>query len=200
MGRYVERHLYENELIVEKAHRDPWKLPGAWFFGILFCWLIFPLIGAIVKTIKYNCTELVLTNKRVIRKEGVFNTRSIDVPLDKVYNVFVNTTFWGKVFNTNMIYIKTEDGVIVDRIANADAFKSDILGQMDYFHESRLAMQANWTAHAMHTQGGYYANPGQQVYGAPYAPPYARAPMGQQQSRSNRRRDKDEYDDYGYDL
>ena len=35
MGRYVEKHLYENELIVEKARRDNWGLIGWWTFTVL---------------------------------------------------------------------------------------------------------------------------------------------------------------------
>lgn len=195
MGRYVERHLYENELIVEKAFRDPWNLVGWWIFGVLCCWMLFiPTIIAIIKTIKYNCTELVLTDKRVIRKEGVFHTRSIDVPLDKVFNVFVRTTFWGKVFNTNRIYIKTEDGFIVDKIGHADQFKSTILGQVDYFHEQRLARQASWTAQAMarsqQPPNGYYVQPGQMYYGMPM----------NENPNMRPRRDDDAYDDYGFDI
>ena len=35
MGRYVEKHLYENELIVEKARRDNWGLIGWWTLTVL---------------------------------------------------------------------------------------------------------------------------------------------------------------------
>ena len=150
MGKYVEKSLYENELIVEKARRDGWALVGSWILGILFCWLLLiPLIIAIKNTIVFNCTELVLTNKRIIRKSGVFHTKAFDVPLNKIQNVYVETTFWGRVFNTNKIRITTPIGIIVDRIQNADDFKSTILGQIDHLEEARLARQAAWTAQAM---------------------------------------------------
>ncbi|MBO5240934.1 MAG: PH domain-containing protein [Clostridia bacterium] len=150
MGNYVEKNLYENELIVEKARRDKWGLIGTWIFGILFCWLLLiPLIIAIKETVVFTRTELVLTNKRIVRKSGVFHTKAFDAPLSKILNVYVETTFWGKVFNTNKIRITTALGVIVDRIQNADDFKSTILGQIDQFEEARLARQAAWTAQAM---------------------------------------------------
>ena len=150
MGSDVEQSLSENELIVEKANRDRWGLIGWWFLGILFFWLLFiPLIKAIKETVIYNHTELVLTNKRIIRKSGVFRTKAFDAPLDKILNVYVETTFWGRVFNTNLVRITTALGVIVDKIANADEFKSVILGQVDQFQEARLALQASWTAQAM---------------------------------------------------
>lgn len=150
MGNYVERNLYENELIVDEARRDRWGLIGAWVLGILFFWLLLiPLIIAIKETIVYTRTELVLTNKRIVRKSGVFHTKAFDAPLNKILNVYVETTFWGNVFNTNKIRISTERGIIIERIENADDFKSTILGQIDEFEESRLARQAAWTAQAM---------------------------------------------------
>lgn len=176
MGKYVERSLYENELIVEKAQRDKWELIGSWvlvtmwlcavavllFFwfdkknmifligsGIIAFFLLFALISAIKKSIIFDCTELVLTNKRIIRKSGVFHTKAFDVPLNKIQNVYVETTFWGRVFNTNKIRITTTIGIIVDKLENADDFKSTILGQIDHLDEARLARQAMWTAQAM---------------------------------------------------
>ncbi len=150
MARYVENHLYENELIVEKAQRDKWGLVGKWVLGILFCWLLFiPLIIAIKETVVYNHTELVLTNKRIVRKAGVFHTRAFDVPLNKVFGVYVETTFWGKIFNVYTIRIASVLGVIVERIQNGDDFKSVILGELDQFEEARLARQASWTGQAM---------------------------------------------------
>ena len=150
MGNYVEKNLYENELIVDEARRDRWGLIGAWILGILFFWVLFiPLIIAIKETIVYTHTELILTNKRIVRKSGVFHTKAFDAPLNKILNVYVETTFWGNVFNTNKIWISTERGVIIERIEHADDFKSTILGQIDAFEEARLARQAVWTAQAM---------------------------------------------------
>lgn len=150
MGNYVERNLYENELIVDEARRDRWSLIGVWILGILFFWVLFiPLIIAIKETVIYTHTELILTNKRIVRKSGVFHTQAFDAPLNKILNVYVETTFWGNVFNTNKIWISTERGVIIERIENADDFKSTILGQIDAFEEARLARQAAWTAQAM---------------------------------------------------
>ena len=176
MGKYVEKHLYDNEWIVEKAKRDKWGLIGRWSLtvfvlaaclvavifalktGSLYLWIaagvvgvvfLFPFISAIKATIIFNYTELMLTNKRIVRKSGVFHTKAFDVPLSKILNVYVETTFWGRVFNTNVIRITTAIGIIIDRLADADEFKNTILGQIDQFEEERLARQATWTAQAM---------------------------------------------------
>lgn len=155
MGKYVERNLYENEMIVEKARRDAWGLVGWWVLGILFFWLLFiPLIKAIKETVIFTHTELILTNKRIIRKSGVFHKQVFDSPLLKIQSVYLDSTFWGRIFNVTTIRIITMNGIIVERIADADDFKSTILGQIDGFESDRLSRQAAWTAQAMNRSNG----------------------------------------------
>lgn len=169
MGRYVEKHLYENELIVEKARRDNWGLIGWWTFTVLLiaapvaaivlgyqtlglglCALpAIAFLVAFVKSVKFTHVEFVLTNKRVIHKKGVFSTQALDAPLNKIVDVYVKTTFWGRIFNTNKIRITTECNRIEDKIRSADDFKGTILGQMDHAEEEKLARQAAWTAQMM---------------------------------------------------
>lgn len=150
MGRYVENNLYTNELIVEKARRSGWALFGTWVCGILFCWLLLiPLIIAIKETIVFSHTELVLTNKRIVRKSGVFNTKAFDAPINNILSVYVETTFWGRIFNSNLIRITTVHGIIVDRICNAEEFKTLILSHMERYDEFRYSRQADWTAQAL---------------------------------------------------
>ena len=156
MSRYAERYLNENEWVVEVAPRDKWGLVGWWILGILFFWLLFiPLVKAIKETVVYNCTELVLTNKRLICKQGVFHVRSKDIPLLKIQGVYVDIGFWGRIFNFGTIHIDTEYGHISFDLQDADDFKASILGQIDRFELDRLADQSLWTARAMlHGSGG----------------------------------------------
>ena len=147
MGKYVERNLYENELIVLKAKINRWPLLGAWLFGIFFCWLLLiPLIRAIVKTIKYTHMEFAVTNKRVFYKTGVFAKQIQEVPLNKIYEVKVKTTFWGNVFNVNRLLIRTEDSRIpLDgyiKLHDIYQFKNALLAELHNYEEMRLALQA----------------------------------------------------------
>lgn len=150
MGRYAEHNLYENEYIVEKAPRDVWGLVGAWIFGVTCFWMLFiPLIVAIKKTVIFTHTEIVLTNRRLICKSGVFHTKSKDVPLLKIQGVYVDISFWGRIFNVGTIYIDTEYGTIKWKIQDADEFKTTIIGQIDQFERERLSSQSIWTAQAL---------------------------------------------------
>ena len=148
MGSYVEHSLYEGEWVVEKAPRDVWGLVGHWILGILFCFLIVPLVVAIKETIIYNCTELVLTNRRLIFKRGVFHIKAKDIPLPKVKGVSVETSFWGRIFNVSTIYIDTEYGTMKYKIQDAEDFRTTVIGQIDQFERDRLADQSAWMAQA----------------------------------------------------
>ena len=98
MSNYAEKNLYENEWIVESAKRDRWGLIGCWILGVLFFWLLLiPTIIAVKKTVQYCCAELTVTTKRIVYKTGVFHTQAFDAPLDKIYNVYVDAGFWGRI-------------------------------------------------------------------------------------------------------
>ena len=131
MAKYAERNLYEGEYIVEKASRDIWGLFGRWVMGVLFCWLLFiPTIIAIKETIIFTHTEIVLTNRRLVYKQGVFHTKSKDVPLLKIQGVYVDIGFWGRVFNVGTLYIDTEYGTIKLKLQDADEFKTTVIGRL----------------------------------------------------------------------
>jgi len=150
MAKYAERHLYENEYIVEEAPRDVWGLVGWWCFGISCFWmLLIPLALAIKKSIIFSRTEIVLTNRRLICKQGVFHTQSKDIPLLKIQGVYVDVGFWGKIFNVGTTYIDTEYGTIKMRLQDADEFKTAVISQIDMFERERLSSQSIWTAQAL---------------------------------------------------
>ncbi len=149
MKRYAEEHLYEGEYIVETAPRDIWNLVGKWVLGILFCWLLAPLIYVIVETVIFTHTELVLTNRRLIFKRGVVNIKAKDIPLPKVKGVSVQITFWGRIFNWGVVYIDTEYGTMKYKIQDAEDFKTTVIGQLDQFERDRMAEQSAWMAQAL---------------------------------------------------
>lgn len=147
---YVEQNLGKNEKIVRKMDKNALGLVGTWIPGILLCFLIVPLVKAIAKTIMFSKVELAITNKRVIGKVGVIKTDSLDAPLNKIQNVSVKYTFWGKIFNSGIVNINTAAGELAFYyVKNADAFKSAIMAQIDQYEEDRVKQQASEMAAAM---------------------------------------------------
>lgn len=148
---YVEQHLGKNEVIVKKADKNGLFLLGAWIKGILLFWLLFiPTIQAIAATIRFTHVELAITNKRIIGKVGVFKTKSLDAPLNKIQTASTKQTFFGKLFNYSTVTFTTAAGTFeFDCIKSGEGFKGMVMAQIDQYEEDRIAQQASQMASAM---------------------------------------------------
>ena len=151
MGKYTENTLQKGEAIVKKADKNGLFLLGTWIKGILLCWLLLiPTIKAIAATIRFAHIELSLTNRRIVGKVGVFNTKALDAPLDKIQNVSAEQKLLGKIFNYSTVTINTAAGVFsFDCIKNGDAFKNMVMAQIDQFEKDKIELQAKQMAAAM---------------------------------------------------
>ena len=151
MSRYVENNLGKNEQIVKKAERNGIFLVSTWVMGFVFCWLLLiPVIKAVIATVQFCSVELAITNKRLVGKTGVVNTKALDAPLNKIQNVSVTQKLGGKIFNYATVEVDTAAGKYYFRaIKNADAFKGMIMSQIDQFEEDRMKQQASEMANAM---------------------------------------------------
>jgi len=75
----------------------------------LFCWLIVPLIWAIVKWIQLRSRRYELTTQRVRIRQGVFSKRTDELELYRVKDSTVLEPFWLRLFGTGNIVITTND-------------------------------------------------------------------------------------------
>lgn len=148
---YVEDTLISDEVIVKKAERNGICLLGVWIVGILFCWLLLiPLIKAIIETVEFNSVELAVTNKRIRGKVGVVDTKALDAPIDKLQNVSVYQTFWGRIFNHSIIQINTTAGVWRFKyIKDGEDFKAILMSQYETYQEDKIKIQATEIARTM---------------------------------------------------
>lgn len=151
MANYVESNCGKNEVVIKKADRNSLFLLGTWIKGILLFWLLLiPVIKAIIATIQFMHIELGVTNKRIIGKVGVANTKALDAPLNKIQNASVTQPFFGKIFNYATVRIDTAAGAFeFNAIKNADNFKGILMAQIDQYEEDRVKQQAAEMASAM---------------------------------------------------
>lgn len=122
-----------------------------WIGAILFCWLLLiPVFKAIVTTLRYFNTELAITNKRVVGKVGIFNTKALDAPLNKIQNVSVSSNLFGKIFNYGTVVVNTAAGQFAYvAVKNIDQFKGTLMAQIDQAEEDKIKEQAQQMANAM---------------------------------------------------
>ena len=127
---YLKKNvLGHNETVQIEPTKNPIFLVLRWIWGILGCWLLLiPTIKAISATIKYNTTEYLITDKRVMEKYGWVSTHTDEMPLHKIENVTVSYTFWGKLFNYGTISFQgtNRNNVTFFYIKNAEMVKKQI--------------------------------------------------------------------------
>lgn len=130
MSSYLKKKaLGVTETIKIHPRKNPIFLILRWIWGILGCWLfLVPLIKAIAATIRFTHTEYLITDKNVMEKYNVFNTVTNQMPLDKIENVLVTYTFWGKVFNYGNIVFSgaNNNPVVFVCVKNAERIKKQI--------------------------------------------------------------------------
>ena len=125
---YIDSNLLAGEQVVYRT-RLHWLLfmapvlftvlvlfPIAWFLSYgtwsHFAWipLALGLFLFLVTFIKRQSSDFAVTNKRVMMKMGVFNTRSIELLLNKIEAIAVNQSFIGRAFGYGDIVITGSGG------------------------------------------------------------------------------------------
>lgn len=85
---------------------------------------IYLIIMCINRIIKILTTILWLNDKKIYGKVDLFNTTSLDAPLDKINDVIIGQTLVGKIFGYSRIIISTSSSKYVyDFISNAEIFR-----------------------------------------------------------------------------
>ena len=127
---YLKNNVLDHQESVKIEPKiNPIILLPKWIWGILGCWLLFiPTIQAISTTIRVKTTEYLITNTRVLEKYGLIATHTDEMPLNKVENVVVQYSFWGKIFNYGTIVFQgtNHNNVIFSYVKDAEAIKKAI--------------------------------------------------------------------------
>jgi uncharacterized membrane protein YdbT with pleckstrin-like domain len=118
----------------------------------LFIVMLIPLIKAIVATVIQTHIELVVTNRRVVKKSGVFNIRTQDIPLKMVINVDIDQTLDGRALGYGDITISTAAKTYTMlHIKSADLFRDAIIEEMEKYEVDHYALQAQALSRVMNT-------------------------------------------------
>ena len=134
------------EIIAEaKVHWASLIIPAIF----ITCYFI-GLIWFIPALIRLFTVELSLSNKRLVGKVGMINTKSMDSPLNKINSVTVESKLFGKLFGYGTIIVNTASTTYYFKsIKDANNFKNLILSEMDNYEESRIKEQAQSLVSAM---------------------------------------------------
>ena len=158
---YLESNLGRDEQIISKAEVNFATTLSDIIIGMIagaVVSLFIPIMGIVItiaiiilfSNLRKKNTELGLTNKKVMGKYGLINTKIMDSPINKINSITVEQGLGGKIFGYGKIVISTSSGgYSFNFIKNADSFRSAVMEQIDLFDEERVRKQAEQLANAM---------------------------------------------------
>lgn len=110
-------------------------LPGiAPFALLLLLLLVIPLARYGIRLLKWWNEQYIITNRRVIQTEGMFNKHVIDSSLEKVNDVVLSQSAVGRILGYGDVEILTASEIGVnrlDRISGPVRFKTEMLNQKE---------------------------------------------------------------------
>ena len=107
MSYIQDNYIDADEKIIYSPTKSKIPLFWHWVYGILFSWLLLiPTIKAIKYTLAFKYKEYAVTNKKLIEKYGIVNVHCDEMRINRIENVTINKTFWGRLFNYGNICIK----------------------------------------------------------------------------------------------
>jgi uncharacterized membrane protein YdbT with pleckstrin-like domain len=95
MGSYVDNHLIRDESVVLETNYH-WIIFISWFG--LFTLLLGPAI------VRWS-SEFVITNRRIIIKQGLISRKTFEMNLSKIESVNVDQSIFGRMFGYGSITI-----------------------------------------------------------------------------------------------
>jgi len=116
-------------------------------FGFLL--VLLPFISMLRDILIWNNHEYIVTNRRVIQISGIFNKNVVDSSLEKVNDVKMSQTFFGRLFDYGDVEILTASEIGVNlfrRIGDPVKFKTAMLNAKE-----KLGYEGTG-AHAQHTE------------------------------------------------
>lgn len=89
------------------------------------------LISGFLDFLRWNSEQIVITDRRVLQIRGIFNKRVIDSSLEKINDIELRQSIFGRIFNFGTIEILTASGSeganLMDRIEAPLEFKRALL-------------------------------------------------------------------------
>ncbi len=161
---YINKSLREDEKIIVQAElnaiiRIPYLLS---FFIVLFILFKLPIfenarlwllllavdICLIIDTFKIcvllDTTELCFTNMRVIGKNGLLKTQSLDASLNKINDILIKQDLLGKIFNYSILIISTSSNKYIYKyIKNAEYFKNEFNNYINKKQDKEIKIKDN---------------------------------------------------------
>lgn len=105
MASYIEGSLLSDETILHQGRISLWSMFPLIFFGVILTPVVVGLVLLVIAYIRYQTTELAITNKRVVVKTGLISRNIIEINIAKVESVEVAQSVLGRLFDFGSLSI-----------------------------------------------------------------------------------------------
>ena len=107
--------------------------------------VLVPLIGMVRDILVWSNRQFIVTNRRVVQASGVFSKEVLDTSLEKVNDVKMTQSFFGRLFDYGDIQILTASELGVDQfrnIADPVKFKTTMLNAKEKLGYEEMGVRA----------------------------------------------------------
>ncbi len=102
---YVSDNLMAGEKIEYEASLSNWCFFWQIFFGVILIPVLVGIVLLLIVYVQKKCTELAVTNKRLIAKKGFIQRNTVEINLKKIESTQVHQGLMGRMFNFGTIIV-----------------------------------------------------------------------------------------------
>jgi uncharacterized membrane protein YdbT with pleckstrin-like domain len=105
MSKYIEDTLGKDERIFHTAQISLWSVAPLILLGIITLPIVVGLFVLGVVYVRYQSTEIAVTNRRIVVKLGFVRRRTVEININKVESVQVEQGILGRLFGFGTLTI-----------------------------------------------------------------------------------------------
>ncbi|MDX1293019.1 MAG: PH domain-containing protein [Hyphomonas sp.] len=105
MAGYIEKRLYEGEILRYRGKFHWIAYARAWLALIVLGIIIFGIVYFIMEMVRINTTEFVVTDRRVVLKTGLWSADVEEIALDAIEGSSLKQGILGRIFGYGRLSI-----------------------------------------------------------------------------------------------
>jgi membrane protein YdbS with pleckstrin-like domain len=129
------------EEIVWRGTSSQWKNFGVYLLCGLFCWLLVPIVFALVYYLRTRCKVFELTTQRFKITSGVFTKTTETLELYRVKDIETRQPFLSRLVGIENIQMTTSDAsspiVLVDAVPSSVGFADKLRNQVEIIRQQK---------------------------------------------------------------
>ena len=129
------------EEIVWRGTSSQWKNFGVYLLCGLFCWLLVPIVFALVYYFRTKCKVFELTTQRFKITSGVFTKTTETLELYRVKDIETRQPFFSRLVGIENVQMTTSDAsspiVLVDAVPSSVGFADKLRNQVEMIRQQK---------------------------------------------------------------